>query len=84
MGHTLQSVGKRREGSVCESRHSSVTNPRHHRVFAAAPAELADDGGFGLLENGFQAARGTLVELGAASIASGRSHREQCRSTSDR
>lgn len=31
-------------------RHLSVPDSRHHLVFAAAAAELAGDGGFGLLE----------------------------------
>jgi hypothetical protein len=44
---------------------SSVPNSRHHLVFAAPPTELADDGGFGLLEDAFQAGLGMVVEIGA-------------------
>ena len=40
-------------------------NPRHDRVLAAAAAELAGDGGFDLLEDGFEAGLGMLVDVGA-------------------
>lgn len=44
---------------------SSVPNRRHQSGFAAAAAELAGDGGFGLWEDGLQAGLGMLVDVEA-------------------
>lgn len=44
---------------------SSVTNARHGRELGAAAAELAGDGGFGLLELRFQSGLRMIVGIGA-------------------